>query len=254
MRFAAPNRTISFIAIVVMTVLILLNLGIYAGIFNPQPVPDQQQLSLPGLPDQTQTVRKSTVKTSPNQMLQRLAPIIIFVTVVLGIGIITAIVLQRNVDQKRSRDKKRIQDLADLANTFEAYYMQHGHYPVSSTYDSKYYSAINILTEWSSYNFPSAEEMRVFNPNWPPSDPNFSPTAEDQAGNYLYYPHHFGQRFSLYAQLEAPTQHPVPDYNTIDNLPETFGKYNYRFNGPDHHVEAPASQNPHQPIQAPASQ
>lgn len=244
MRIAAPNRTISFVAIVIMTMLIVLNLGIYAGLFNPQPVPDQQQLSLPGLSDRNQSILQTPVKASPNQVLQRLAPIIISVSVVLGIGFGGVVMSLRNVGQKRRRDKIRIQHLADLAATFEAYYGQHGHYPVSSTYDSKYYSAINILTEWSSYNFPPSQEMRLLNPDWPPCDPNFSPTAKDQAGNYLYYPHHFGQRFSLYAQLESPTQHPVPDYNAIDNLPENFGKYNYRFNGPDHRAATVAQPMP----------
>jgi type II secretory pathway pseudopilin PulG len=253
MRLSAPRRTTTILALVIITVLIILNLAIYAGLFTHQPTPDQSQLSLPGLPGQTVVILHSAITPSPNQAIQRLLPIIITIIVIAslaGILIGYMFVKQR---QKRHRDHQRLRDLQTIAETFEQYFKQHGHYPVSATYDPQYYSAINILTEWSSYNFPSAEEMRHFNSQWPPCDPNFIPTSKDQSGNYLYYPHHFGQKFSLYAQLEAPTQHPIPSYNTIDQLSATFGQYNFRLNGPDHHQDTlhptnqPSDPSPHEP-------
>jgi hypothetical protein len=221
-----------------MLAIIVFNLASYAGLFNPLPVPTQSQLTLPGLPEQSTQLLQQPPATGANLPLQRLiAAFIPILAIAIVDAILTAWLLTRR-HQKMRRDAKRLQDLTALAQTFEQYFNRHGHYPVSATYDPQYYSAINILSEWASYNFPPAEEMTALNPSWPLCDPNLTPASHDQAGNYLYYPHHFGQRFSLYARLESPKQQPVPDYNVIDQLPPTAVIYNYRFNGPDHHVEA----------------
>lgn len=242
MKLPALNRNIALLAIVGVSLLIGLELAAYGGLFEKTPHPAQQQLFLPGLPDKTSQVSQSQVVSGTNEGLLRVLPLVVIVAIVVFVGAAVLIFLQTGKMKKSSRDKKRLQDLQDIASVMEKYYQQHGHYPMSATYDSQYYTAINILTEWSSYNFPPAEEMRALNPSWPLSDPNLTPSATNQEGNYLYYPHHFGQRFSLYAQLEAPTQHPVPDYNAIDKLPPTTAKYNYRLNGIDHHTEPAGAQ------------
>jgi type II secretory pathway pseudopilin PulG len=252
MRLPVSHQAIASISLVVIVLLIALDLAVYANLFNQQSLPDQHQLALPGLPDQTAALLKQSNLATTNP-IQQLLPLLSIILVIAGIGGAIIGVLLARRRQQRHRDHQRLQDLTNIAATLEQYYKQHGHYPVSATYDAQYYSAINILTEWSSYNFPSAEEMRHFNPAWPPSDPNFNPTSKDQAGNYLYYPHHFGQRFSLYAQLEAPVQHPAPSYNDIDHLPLTFGKYNYRLNGPDHHQEQTTQGNSAQESTAPVT-
>lgn len=238
MKLLAPNRTISALLILASIVITLFNLASYAGVFSPLPTPPQNQISLPGLPEQTAVLHQQPGTTTSNQTLFRLLPALIGIGFILAGGLVTSLVLLSVQRQRKQRDTIRMRNLDDIAAIFERYYNQHGHYPVSTTYDAQYYSAINILTEWESYNFPPLEEMRQLDTRWPLSDPILNPTSKDQSGNYLYYPHHFGQRFSLYAQLEAPTQNPVPDYNVIDQLPPTAGRYNFRFNGPDHHVEA----------------
>lgn len=238
MKLPNPNRAISIIAIVLMLFISGICVASYAGLFSAPVDPPQQQISLPGLPDQTAAIQQQPTIAPASQSIQKLLPTFITIATLLAIGavLITVVILSRRTKQRR--DALRLADIQRLAAIFEKYHQQHGHYPVSATYDAQYYSAINILTEWSSYNFPPAEEMRQLDSGWPLSDPSLTITNPDQTGNYLYYPHHFGQRFSLYARLEVPLQHPVPDYNVIDKLPPTPAIYNYRFNSPNHHVDA----------------
>ena len=225
--------------ILAMGFLTVVNLAWYGGMFMSTQNPPQSQIFLPGLPDVSAQLVKQPPVIDVTLPLRRILPVLIVVIIIGGAGVVGTIFLFARQRQKKGNDRRRLTDLEALAAGFEKYFERHGHYPVSATYDSQYYSAINIITEWKSYNFPPAEEMREFMADWPPCDPAFDPQSADQEGNYLYYPHHFGQRFSLYAFLEAPTQHPIPDYTIIDQLPNTTVKYNYRLNGPDHHVETP---------------
>ena len=65
-------------------------------------------------------------------------------------------------------------------------------------------------------------------PDWPISDPSIDYNAKHQVNQYIYYPKENGQKFFLYAHLEAPTKAEQIDYNQQDNLLRAWGAYNYR--------------------------
>lgn len=166
----------------------------------------------------------------PQQSPISLISLSILLVIVLLIIVIIFAVLKYFSVQQHQRDKKRKQDLQRIAQALEAYHQEHGQYPLSSTYQPQYYTGINLSNDWNYYGLPNKEHMVRYLPDWPISDPSIDYHAKHQVNQYIYYPKENGQKFFLYAHLEAPSKDEQIDYNKQDNLLRSWGAYNYRVN------------------------
>ena len=170
----------------------------------------------------------SAVPNEPQQSPVSLASLGILLVIVLLIIVIIFALMMYSSSQRRNRDKKRKEDLRRLAQAFEAYRQEHGQYPLSSTYLPQYYTGVNLSKDWNYYGLPDKEHMVRYLPDWPISDPSIDYNAQNQVNQYIYYPKENGQKFFLYAHLEAPSKAEQVDYNQQDNLLRAWGAYNYR--------------------------
>ncbi len=106
--------------------------------------------------------------------------------VIAVIGIIAAIVLgSYNAFQQRSRDTKRLTDVANIAKALEIYYDEVGSYPdptgTNSTVNSSWYSS--DTTSWNTFN---SELQSVQAIDKLPIDPKNNVGSVTNAGNFNY--------------------------------------------------------------------
>lgn len=228
MEFARKNPKLAYsisIAIIILVALFNILYFIFAPIQsqgNPKNYRATPILEHPSIrPTITDT---TTASTSPLSILS----LSILLVIVLLLMVIIFAVLKFNAEQRKKRDVKRREDLKRIAQAFEAYKLEHGLYPLSSTYQPQYYTGINLSKDWNYYGLPDKEHMARFLPDWPVSDPSLDYNAKNQVNQYLYYPKDNGRKFYLYAHLEAPTAAETIDYNAQDNLLRSWGAYNYR--------------------------
>jgi type II secretory pathway pseudopilin PulG len=171
-----------------------------------------------------------TVPASPTTEMSQaniIALLIVLLIALLAMVILVAL-LKHASSQRRKRDQQRRQDLKVIAQGFEAFKQVHGSYPLSTTYQPEYYTAINLSNDWNYYGLPKKDQMVRYIPNWPVSDPALKYMDKNQVNQYLYYPQENGRRYALYAHLEAPLSGEAIDYNQQDNLLRAWGTYNYK--------------------------
>ncbi len=216
------RRLIIWLASSLLIILVLLNsLWFFSQVSEANPAaPDNPVLSLPNgellASGDTQSGESGTAWLP---ILVSVGGMLLFAGALASFNLIM-------IKRARHRDDRRRQDLALITEAFEAYYDGYGHYPLSSSYEEGYFTAITLTNEWQHYDMPAAEVMQTYLPKWPISDPSISISDPDQRGNYLYYPQKHGQSFRLYAVLE---RHQGP--KTVaeqDGLPEELAYYNLR--------------------------
>lgn len=228
MEFVRHNKKlISTISIATTVLVLVFNLLYY--IFAPiQSQGDPKNFVATPILEKTAQSTPSALPSEPQQSPVSLISLSILLVIVLLIIVIIFALLKYASSQRHNRDKKRRDDLKRLAQAFEAYRQEHGQYPLSSTYLPQYYTGVNLSNDWNYYGLPDKEHMVRYLPDWPISDPSIDYNAKHQVNQYIYYPKENGQKFFLYAHLEAPTKAEQIDYNQQDNLLRSWGAYNYR--------------------------
>ncbi len=228
MEFVQHNqKLVSTISIATIVLVVVFNILYF--IFAPiQSQGDPANfVATPRLESSAQASASSTIEVPQRSPVSIVSSSILLVIVLLLIVIVLAVVKYKD-SQRRERDNKRKQDLARLAQAFEAYRQEHGQYPLSATYLPQYYTGVNLSNDWNYYGLPNKEHMVRYLPDWPISDPAIDYQAKQQVNQYIYYPKENGQKFSLYAHLEEPKKDEQVNYNKQDNLLRSWGAYNYR--------------------------
>lgn len=189
-----------------------------------------QQIPPPPIFDQNgRIIQRTTASQSETPPSSTSLPIIsamVLITLVTTSAISIFLAIRYMNQARLKRDQKRLADLPAIAQAFHKYKQDKGTYPISSTYQSGYYTAINLSNDWHYYGLPNDDQMRHYLPEWPVSDPGIDYHGKSQANQYLYYPRDNGARFDLYAHLEL--HEAEPNYNQQDNLPLAWGNYNYK--------------------------
>lgn len=148
-------------------------------------------------------------------------PLVITVFITL-IGVMILIIIIKMMDKnKHKQDLEYKQQLQLVAQAFEAYNTTNGNYPISAVYKPEHYTGIHLGKEWVDYSFPVKEEMLKFAAEWPI-------LPAHKLDKVVYYPKNNGQEFSLYAYVPTLSKDEVRDYNKEDELPEAWGKFNYK--------------------------